>query len=168
MPEPAERRRVLAADFELLLEPALAHGTVHVTADRSAVAVWLPQGTGPAVPPPADYPARLAAACGAWTTRFETLDELFETNHPDRPHHHLAFLAVAPGQQGAGLGSALLRHHHDWLDRSGLPAYLEASSVGSRELYARHGYRTGEPFRVPDGTPFWPMWREPGPADGRP
>ena len=42
-----------------------------------------------------------------------------------------------------------------------MPAYLEASSPRSRDLYAQHGYLAGEPFRVPDGTPFWPMWREP-------
>jgi hypothetical protein len=42
-----------------------------------------------------------------------------------------------------------------------VPAYLVASSPPSRDLYARHGYRSGELFSVPDGTPFWPMWRDP-------
>ncbi|HEX5493068.1 MAG TPA: GNAT family N-acetyltransferase [Mycobacteriales bacterium] len=87
---------------------------------------------------------------------------MFEAHHPSEPHHYLAFLAVRPERQGAGLGSALLRHHHARLDRTGVAAYLEASSPRSRELYLRHGYRPrGEPFTVPDGTPFWPMWRTP-------
>ena len=59
-----------------------------------------------------------------------------------------------------------MRHHHAWLDANGMPAYLEASSPRSRDLYAKHGYLAGEPFRVPDGTPFWPMWREPVAAGG--
>ncbi|GAB3958082.1 hypothetical protein GCM10027614_74860 [Micromonospora vulcania] len=86
---------------------------------------------------------------------------MFAANHPHTDHHHLAFLATRPDRQGQGLGTALLEHHHAWLDEAGMPGYLEASSPRSRDLYARNGYRTGEPFRVPDGTPFWPMWREP-------
>ena len=33
-----------------------------------------------------------------------------------------------------------MRHHHAWLDANGMPAYLEASSPRSRDLYAKHGY----------------------------
>ncbi|MFF5173077.1 GNAT family N-acetyltransferase [Micromonospora sp. NPDC000089] len=160
VPDDAKRRAVLADDFEILVEHAMRHGVVHGTADRSGVAVWLPQVGEPA-PLPADYDERVAAACGEWTPRFRLLDELFEANHPHAPHHHLAFLAVAPGRQGRGTGTALLRHHHAALDAEGLPGYLEASSDGSRALYARHGYVPSEPFRLPDGTPFHPMWRAP-------
>ncbi|WP_320069643.1 GNAT family N-acetyltransferase [Micromonospora sp. RTGN7] len=160
VPEAAEREAVLADDFEILVGHAMAHGQVHATADRAAVAVWFPQ-RGEEVPPPADYDTRLTAACGKWTERFRHLDELFADHHPHADHHHLAFLAVTPDRQGQGLGSALLRHHHAWLDANGIPGYLEASSETGRDLYARHGYRSREVFRLPDGTPFYPMWREP-------
>ncbi|MGC4875686.1 GNAT family N-acetyltransferase [Micromonospora sp. DT43] len=160
VPDASKREAVLAGDFEILVDHAMRHGFVHATGDRAGVAVWLPSVGEPAPPPP-DYDARLAAACGEWTDRFQHLDELFAANHPHPDHHHMAFLAVQPGRQGQGLGTALMRHHHAWLDANGMPAYLEASSPRSRDLYARHGYRAGEPFRVPDGTPFWPMWREP-------
>ena len=44
-----------------------------------------------------------------------------------------------------------------------MPGFLEASSTGSRDLYARHGYELlGEPYAAPNGALFWPMWREPG------
>ncbi|MFC4016827.1 GNAT family N-acetyltransferase [Micromonospora sp. GCM10011542] len=160
VPDPSKREAVLAGDFEILVGHAMRHGMVHATADRSGVAVWFPS-VGEPPPPPEEYDARLAAACGEWTDRFRHLDELFEANHPHPDHHHMAFLAVQPGRQGQGIGSALMRHHHAWLDANAMPAYLEASSPRSRDLYARHGYRAGEPFRVPDGTPFWPMWRDP-------
>ncbi|RZU74647.1 acetyltransferase (GNAT) family protein [Micromonospora kangleipakensis] len=160
VPDEAKREAVLADNFEILVDHAMRHGIVHGTADRSAVAVWFPQAGEPA-PPPADYDARLAAACGEWTPRFQHLDELFEANHPHADHHHLAFLAVAPQRQGSGLGSALLRHHHAVLDAEGVRGYLEASSERSRDLYARHGYRAAEPFRLPDGSAFHPMWRDP-------
>ena len=90
------------------------------------------------------------------------LDALFDQHHPTDPHHHLAFLAVHPDQQGQGLGSALLADYHARLDQRGVAAYLEASCERNRDLYLRHGYRPmGEPFRLPDGPPMWPMWRPP-------
>lgn len=158
VPDPDRRAEVLPADFRIFVEHALAHGEVHTITDRSAVAVWFPR-EGP-LPEPTAYQHRVAAACGEATERFLYLDELFDKHHPQDPHHHLAFLAVRPIRQRRGLGSALLRHHHARLDDRGIAAYLEATSPDSRDLYARHGYhQMGEPFRLPDQTPMWPMWR---------
>jgi GNAT superfamily N-acetyltransferase len=160
--DPAERQRRLAAQFLLLVEHAFDYGHVEVTTDLSAAAVWFHQ-EGAEPPPPPDYDERLATAAGPHLARFQTLDEAFAAHHPHEDHHHLAFLAVQADQQSQGVGSVLLRHHHDRLDRAGIPAYLEASSTRARDLYLRHGYRLrGEPFFLPDGPPFWPMWREPG------
>jgi GNAT superfamily N-acetyltransferase len=161
VPDPALRPGVMYRDFRIIVDHAVVHGEIHLTADRSAAAVWFPR-IGP-VPEPADYDRLLVAACGDATPRFRILDALFEQHHPDQPHHHLALLAVAADRQGAGLGTALLEHHHRRLDADDIPAYLEASSAGSRDLYARHGYQARAPFTLPDGTPFWPMWREPAP-----
>jgi predicted N-acetyltransferase YhbS len=155
VPERRERHKVMTANFQIFVEHAVEHGEVHLVEDGSAVAVWFPH-TGP-LPAPRDYDRRLAETTGAWTDRFRVLDALFEEHHPAEPHHYLAFLAVHPDHQDQGLGSALLRHHHGRL--GGAAAYLEASSTGSRDLYARHGYQAREPFALPDGTLFWPMWR---------
>ncbi|MDM4718359.1 GNAT family N-acetyltransferase [Micromonospora sp. WMMA1363] len=160
VPDEGGRETVLAGQFEILVDHAMRHGLVLGTAERAGVAVWFPS-VGDSVPSPKDYDRRLAAACGEWTERFAHLDELFAKNHPHPDHHHLAFLAVRPDRQGQGVGSTLLRHHHDWLDANGMPGYLEAASETGRDLYARHGYQVHEPFRLPDGTPFWPMWRDP-------
>ena len=115
---------------------------------------------------PADYQARLAAATAPWTARFLAFDQALDRNHPAGiPHHHLAILAVRPDRQGQGTGTALLRAHHQVIDRDGgAPAYLEAADLRSCHLYERHGYvlLPGAPFRLPDGGPaMWPMWREP-------
>ncbi|MEV7006470.1 GNAT family N-acetyltransferase [Streptosporangium sp. NPDC051022] len=168
IPDPEERRRTLAEYFAILVEHALEHGEVYGTADRSAVAVWLPRD-GEAPPGPADYDSRMADACGPNTDRFRLLDALFSEAHPHGAHHHLALLAVHPERQGAGLGSSLLEDRHRVLDRDGVPAYLEASSLRSRALYLRHGYEPcGEPFALPDGSLFHPMWRTPAPGRGVP
>lgn len=166
IPDAGRREPVLAANFRILVEHALRHGEVHFAPDRSGVAVWVHHGpSGPPEPP--DYDRRLIEACGEHTRRFRLLDEGFEAHHPHgAPHHHLAFLAVRPGMRDSGTGSALLRHHHEHLDRTGLPAYLEASSERSRTLYERHGYRCLiAPFHLPEnGPPLWPMWRDPNPV----
>lgn len=160
VPDAAARVRVLSASFRIFVDLAVAHGEVHVTTHRTGVAVWLPYNQP--IPKPVDYDDRLAAACGPWTDRFRTLDALFEENHPAEPHHYLAFLAVRPELHGQGIGGALLRHYHDYLDAHRRPAYLEASHPRSRDLYLRHGYEPcGQPFTLPSGAPFWPLWREP-------
>jgi len=164
VPDPADRRQVLRDDFRILVDHAYDHGQVQVLDDLSAAAVWLYADDD--VPPPPNYHRRLAEACGPYTERFAHLDKLFEENHPHEPHHHLALLAVRPDRQGTGLGTALLHHHHAHLDSHGTPGYLEASSPESRDLYARHGYVAKEPFTLPDGAPFWPMWRDPQGSGG--
>lgn len=156
VPEPGERHEIMTANFRILVDHAVEHGRIDLIDDAPAVAVWFPR-TGP-VPEPPDYERRLAEVAGDRIERFRILDALFEKHHPGEPHHHLAFLAVHPDHQGRGLGTALLRHHHH-AGLAGTPAYLEASSPRSRDLYARHGYRQREPFALPDGTLFWPMWR---------
>jgi predicted N-acetyltransferase YhbS len=161
--DPDQRARVLPQIFRIYVEHALSHGVIDLNVEHTAVAVWLRQEGYP-VPPPADYDSRLAAICGQLTARFQALDAAFDAHHPDDAHHHhLAFLAVRPDRQNRGLGSALLRHHHQQLDGTGLGAYLEASCLQCRALYLRHGYRDlGEPFTLPEsGPPFWPMWRDP-------
>jgi ribosomal protein S18 acetylase RimI-like enzyme len=165
VPDPRERARVLPADFEIYVEHALTHGEIHLIDDAgelAAAAVWFPQLTGP-TPEPDDYDDQLVAACGPHTDRFRTLDQLFDDNHPRSfPHHYLAYLATRPNQQRRGLGSTLLRLHHSRLDRSGIPAFLQASSEHARKLYERHGYEClDDPFDLPNGATFWPMWREP-------
>jgi GNAT superfamily N-acetyltransferase len=159
--DPDERHRVLTANFQIFVEHAFPHGRVEVTGDLDAAAVWF---HGSEFPPPPDYEARLVDACGRWLDRFQILDEQFAANHPHDHHHHLAFLGVQANRQSTGLGSVLMGAHHRRLDEAGIPGYLEASSLRSRELYLRHGYRLmGDPFYLPDGPPFWPMWREPRP-----
>jgi GNAT superfamily N-acetyltransferase len=167
--DPAARAQVLPGYFALLTEHAVRHGTVRTASlpdeddregDCDAVSVWLTL-PGEAV---RSYEVRLHDVCGPWTSRFRRLDQAMERLHPARtPHAYLAFLAVRPACQGRGLGTSLLRRHHEDLDREGLPSYLEAADPRSARLYSRHGYvPCGPPLPLPvRGESLRPMWREP-------
>ncbi len=86
-----------------------------------------------------------------------------EAHHRSLPDHwYLLYIGIEPGQQGQGLGSALLRPVLEECDRTGAAAYLEASCERNRSLYARHGFIERDPLRLPEGGPtMYPMWREP-------
>jgi GNAT superfamily N-acetyltransferase len=164
IPDPVARREILPGYFRLYVEYALAAGVVYTTSERDAAALWIRVGQGAAAEP-ADYEPRLAAATGPWLGRFKAFDAVLDEHHPAGVHHHyLAILAVLPGRQGRGIGTALLRAHHRVLDREvHASAYLEAASPHTRRTYQRHGYvlRSGGSFQLPDGGPsMWPMWRE--------
>ena len=159
VPDPHRRVSALRGQFAILVAHAVRHGHVDLLDDGTAAAVWFDNTRD--VPPPDGYDERLRAVAGDAVERFVHLDGLFAAHHPQRPHHHLALLATDKRHQRQGRGTRLVRHHHQVLDSDGVPAYLEASSPGSRDLYARLGYTVAEPFTLPDGTPFWPMWRDP-------
>jgi GNAT superfamily N-acetyltransferase len=93
---------------------------------------------------------------------------VIDAGHPRKPHYYLDTLGVDPDWQGKGLGSALMRPVLERCDRERMPAYLNAGSPRSRDLYLRHGFRVREEFRLPeDGPPLWRMWREPQSAATR-
>ena len=166
VPPLEDRVNVMADFFTLLTEHAHSYGRIDVI-DRpdgsglAATAVWFDYTQE--APDPENYEERLAALAGKYLDRFQALDELFAKHHPHDEHWHLAFLAVHPDEQHHGLGSLLMKRTHDELDAAGTPAYLEATNADNVRLYRRHGYVDMDPFEMPlpDGTPFFRMWRKP-------
>ena len=161
-PDSRVRLREAPRYFEIFVEHAVRYGEVYATVDAATgrlrgVALWFPLTA--MIPPPVDYERRLKEVAGDAFERACHLDAAIEERHPTEPHHYLAFLAVRPDDQGHGIGSALLDHHHARLDRAGLPAYLEANHVRNRDLYQRHGYQVRSVIELPDGPPLWTMWR---------
>ena len=159
--DPVERRRILPGSFRLLVDHALIRGTVHTTAERIAGAVWLPATPIPDIdnydaPPRSNLRRAHLPVPRPRRGQARHPPEYAAARAPGVP-------CRPPKQHGAGLGRALLARQHHLLDAQGIPAYLDASSERSRELYLRHGYqRLGEPLRLlPDGPPMWPMWRQP-------
>ena len=88
---------------------------------------------------------------------FEQMDEL----HPSGDHWYLPLTGVDPPAQGRRLGSTLLQHALAICDADRLPAYLEATSPRSRNLYAHHGFNDLGVIQAGSSPPLWAMLREP-------
>ncbi|MDG4767356.1 GNAT family N-acetyltransferase [Solwaraspora sp. WMMD406] len=160
IPDPVARRQVFQRFCPALIDYGLRQGSVYRTEDYGAVAIWRPCSL--ILPNPVEYEQLLDDACGEYAYRFRLLDDVLAQRHPVGEHHYLAYLAVTPGRQRLGLGTALLAHRHAILDTAGSAAYVVASSPRARDLYARLGYQMTAtvPFHLPDGGPLlWPMWR---------
>jgi GNAT superfamily N-acetyltransferase len=162
-PEVGERRRLQS----LFYRPLLTHpaGETYLVGRHEGAAVWLTLAAGQA--PSDEHPdapeAGLNSVFGDSGARLQALGQALAGRHPDRePHLYLSCMGVIGERQGSGLGTAMLRHRLERADADGLAAYLEAGSPGSRALYLRHGFEDlGEPVRVADSPPLWPMWRQP-------
>ncbi|NUR87014.1 MAG: GNAT family N-acetyltransferase [Nonomuraea sp.] len=156
-PEAGERGHLQSHFYR----PLLAHpaGEAYLVGRREGASVWLALAAGQAPHAEADS----NSVFGENGARLRALGQVLGQRHPDRePHLYLPCMGVVGGRQGAGLGSAMLRHRLARADADGLAAYLEASSPRSRALYLRHGFEDlGEPVHVADSPPLWPMWRRP-------
>ncbi|MBW5481604.1 GNAT family N-acetyltransferase [Streptomyces bambusae] len=164
-PDPAHRRAVHGKFLGVFVDVALAEGRIDYAVDGSAAALWLrvPAGDHGGEAPEDDVPARMREAADPDNERCELVGRLLGESHPTgEEHEYLLMIGVAPGRQGEGLGTELMRPVLERCDRDGLPAYLEASSERSMRLYERLGWEfTGTEVQLPDGPQMWPMWRKP-------
>jgi GNAT superfamily N-acetyltransferase len=163
--EPLRRSERLRLFFETELRGVgIPSGLAWTTADVAGGAIWLPPDTWRV--PVTTTLAELRPMSRVFGRRLPLAFRSrlrMEGRHPRRPpHRYLAVMGVVPEQQGRGLGTALMRPGLEELDQHGLPAYLEASTPRSRELYRRNGFEVTDEFNLPsDGPPLWQMWREP-------
>ncbi|WP_030291329.1 GNAT family N-acetyltransferase [Streptomyces katrae] len=164
-PDPEHRAAVHGRFLGVFVDVALAEGRIDYAVDGSAAALWLriPAGEPEGEAAEDDVPARMRAVADPDNERCELVGRLTGAVHPTaEEHEYLLMIAVAPGRQGEGLGTELMRPVLERCDREGVPAYLEASSERSKGLYERLGWEfTGEAVELPEGPLMWPMWRKP-------
>jgi GNAT superfamily N-acetyltransferase len=158
-PEPDQYLTYFPQLVPMMAAGTFDHDSAYCAEGFVAAALWLPPG----VHSDAEAIAELAMKAipeRDWETRFTFAGRQGE-QHPTDPHWYLPLIAVDPPFQGRGLGSALLKHALQVCDRDGLPAYLEATSEGSRRLYERHGFEATGEIQFADSPPMWPMLRKP-------
>lgn len=86
---------------------------------------------------------------------FEQMDKY----HPTEPHWYLPLIGVDPSRQGHGIGSSLMKHALETVDRDHLPAYLESSNPKNISLYERHGFEVIGEIQVGSSPTLRPMLR---------
>lgn len=80
----------------------------------------------------------------------------------NRVHYYLWGLAVAPGQQGKGIGTALMQPVLAKANAEKIPIYLETHEEKNIHYYQRYGFDLINMARIPRyDLPIWCMLREP-------
>ncbi len=157
-----ERARRLSMMFDALLGATRRSGATILTDEaRRGTAIWQRSERR-------DLGARgnlavvFAMVRGrAHLRRGQALARHLAAHHPREAHWYLTTLGTDPAHQGTGVGSALVRHRLDAVDRDGAAAYLEVLVEANLAFYARFGFEVTGQFDVPDGGPHvWTMWRD--------
>ncbi|TCB89401.1 N-acetyltransferase [Micromonospora zingiberis] len=156
VPDPAERQDIFHRVLPIEVDHAVEFGTVDVTLDMTAVAVWH-HHPAPEAALLADH--HLGAFTGMAVPRFQRLHTLVRRYRSDAPHHWLAWLYVAPGARGHGFGRALLAHHHQRVDQIGYPVDTLVTATTARDHLVGQGYRAGVPLHLLTGPQLWPLHR---------
>jgi GNAT superfamily N-acetyltransferase len=151
------RRQLLPGFFGAIVESYLAYNETYSVDEGVSAAVWAPPGAKD----DEELPAVLGAAVEEYADRLFEILGLMEEKHPVEPHHYLFLLGTRPEWQGRGLGSSLMAQVLQTCDRDRVPAYLEATSEGNKQLYVRHGFDVTDEIALPGGPTMWPMWRSP-------
>lgn len=105
---------------------------------------------------------RMVVALGRSGARgWQRMEQAFAAVRPTEPHWYLSDVVVSGRARGEGVGSTLLGHRLAIADAEHAPAYLEATTPGSRRMYERLGFTARGPV---DGLPVGVhpperMWR---------
>jgi GNAT superfamily N-acetyltransferase len=129
-----------------LFDIRMAAGTVWVTDDLAATAMW-------------DRPKSVAAS----TELAARYNGAVASAAPREAHWYLGVLATHPSAQGQGLATAVLTPVLAEADRDGVPCCLETSTAGNRRFYERRGFTQATEITLPDGPPTWWLRRSPPP-----
>jgi GNAT superfamily N-acetyltransferase len=147
----------------LFLEPLMGCGIVWETADGHGALVLVP-------PEQAEAWDNANAHLENSTTyetddggrRWERFWEWVAAKIPQEPLWHLDSVAVEPGWQGRGIGSALIEFAFEHVRESGVAIVLETGTPRNVPLYERLGFHVVEEADPPEGGPHvWFMRRDP-------
>jgi GNAT superfamily N-acetyltransferase len=153
----SRRRQLLPGFFGAVAESYLAHDEIYSVDEGVTAAIWAPPGAEDEE----ELPTALGELAEEYAERLFEIFGLMEEKHPTAPHYYLFLLGTRTEWQGRGLGSSLMAPVLETCDRDRVPAYLEATSERNKQLYLRHGFEVTDEVPLPDGPPFWPMWRSP-------
>ncbi len=136
---------------------AFENGTAYASANYEGVSFWLPPGV--------KTNEALAGQAINKIVPSELVDSVWSifgemgSYHPKEDYWYLPLIGVDPARQGQGLGSALLKHALEIVDRTALPTFLESSNPKNISLYERHGFEVVGRIQTGSSPPVHPMIR---------
>lgn len=96
----------------------------------------------------------------AGVQRAQQRESRIKKHHPETAYAYLWFVATAPGQQGQGVGTSLMKEILARYDSYQLPLYLETSTLRNLPWYKKLGF---EVYKELDFSfPLFMLRREPG------
>jgi GNAT superfamily N-acetyltransferase len=164
-----DRERVDPHFARALFDSRVNDGTVWVTDDCSAAALWeLREVTTQAanVKPTDDHSEQAAVwaeyrrQVGEQTwQRLEVYEDELEKHAPPRPYWYLGVLGTHPRYHNQGKASAVLAPMFALADEAHLACWLETEEIENITFYENRGFTERVEFALPDGTPVWWMGR---------
>jgi ribosomal protein S18 acetylase RimI-like enzyme len=150
--------------YALYIGPLLDEGLVWETADGHGALVLVPPAQSgvwdEALTQVDDSTTRDVTDDGG--RRHERFYGWVASRIPPEPLWHLDSVAVEPGWQGRGIGSALVAFGLQQTRDSNTAVILETGTARNVPLYERHGFHVVEEADSPEGGPHvWFMRREP-------
>lgn len=158
-----EHERVSPLFARALFRSRVDNGTVWVTDDVTAVAMWELRAEGAPVHEQSadiwdDY--RAGAGEELWT-RLHEWEHALDASRPSPPFWYLGVLATHRDHLRRGLASAVMAPVFELADRDHLDCWLENASVANLTFYDRRGFSHRLPVEVPGGPQTWWLRRAP-------
>jgi GNAT superfamily N-acetyltransferase len=147
----------------LFLEPLMDRGIIWESTDGHAALVLVPPERQDAWDAALHLDdARTNTVFDDDGRRFELFWDWVASKIPSEPLWQLDSVAVAPGWQGRGIGSALVEFGLEHARESGIAMALETGTSRNVPLYERFGFQVVEETDSPGGGPHvWFMRRDP-------
>ena len=134
-----------------LLDRRLATGSVWMTDDGDALAMWdPPAGTVDAPPSTLVLPPDAEA-------RLDEYDAIVHGAITADPHWYLGVLASHPRRRGEGLARQVLKPGLAAAEAAGVPAVLETTNPGNVAMYERSGWEVTAELTDVIGLTVWVM-----------
>jgi GNAT superfamily N-acetyltransferase len=167
---------LLGADYDrlapvfagALFDTRVGAGSIWVSADLAAVAMWEKFGANDAHAAVArqvwkEY--RAAVGSPTWD-RLAEYERALDEVRPASGYWYLGVLATRPDRQGEGLATAVMAPVLDRADRDGVDCCLETSTTANRSFYQRRGFTDVTTVHIESGPPTW--WLRRAPSDREP
>lgn len=164
-----DRERVDPHFARALFDSRVGDGTVWVTDDCSAAALWELREHNQHLEPLKSTDGQ-SAASAAWARyreavgeetwqRLEVYEDELEKHAPPRPYWYLGVLGTHPRYHKQGLASAVLAPTFALADEAHLPCWLETEEPENITFYENRGFTERVEFALPDGTRVWWLGR---------